>query len=178
MPAMWAGDPLFTHDALATQQGAWLQEAMDQSTADWKLVFGHQPYISNGDHGNAGTYNGQHETQDAGDGTLGIFLRTFLEQNVCDQADVYLAGHDHDLQWLAPVDRCGDTEFLVSGAGAKTRDIADPDRNQAYFQQGGTLGFIWVEIHGDQLTGTVYTVDDTGTPTEVFERTMQEPVTG
>ncbi len=176
--AMWAGDPLFTHDPLATQQAAWLQEAMASSSADWKLVFGHQPYVSNGEHGNAGDYNGQHETQQPGDGTLGIFLRMFLEQNVCDQADLYLAGHDHDLEWLAPVDRCGDTEFLISGAGAKTRAIADPTRNGAYFQQGDTLGFVHVEIHGDELTGTVYTVDDSGTPTQVFERTIQEPVTG
>lgn len=169
---MWLGDPLHTKDPLWRKQAEWLRSQMEASDADWRFAFGHQPFISNGDHGNAGTYNGQLKTQEAGDGTLGISLRAFIEQEVCGEADLYLAGHDHDLQWLKPTDRCGDTEFIISGAGAKTRSLADEDRNPARFQQGSTYGFFWIEIVGDELTGVVY--DEDGN--ELFRETITQPV--
>lgn len=159
---MWWGDPLFAKDPLALKQGAWLEEQMSASDATWEFVFGHQPYLSNGQHGSAGEYNDQLETQERGDGTLGVYLKRFIEENVCGEADLYLAGHDHDLQWLLPDEEdCGpDTEFIVSGAGAKTRSLATPDRHPVRFQKGSTYGFFYIELQGETLTATVY--DDAG----------------
>lgn len=165
---VWMGHPLFTKDPLGNEQAEWLRAEMTASTAEWKIVFGHQPFLSNGEHGNAGTYNGQHETHQPGDNTLSVRLREFIEDEVCEHADYYVSGHDHDLQWLKPVDRCGRTEFIVSGAAARMRDLADPTRNPAFFQQGSQLGFFWVKIVEDQLTGVVF--DENGDV--LYERSM------
>lgn len=166
---MWWGDSLFIQDPLALKQEAWLQDELAASQATWKLVFGHQPYISNGQHGNAGEYNDQFEHQEVGSNTLGVYLKRFIEDNVCGKADYYLSGHDHDLQWLEPEhEECGsDTEFIVSGAGGKNRDITDETRNPVYFQKGDTYGFFHIELVDTTMTATVY--DDAGD--ELFTRT-------
>ena len=41
-----------------------------------------------------------------------------MEDIVCGRADVYLAAHDHSLQWLQPT--CNGTELIVSGTGASS----------------------------------------------------------
>lgn len=111
--------------------------------ATWRFAVGHHPYISNGHHGNA---------QDYSDGRLhGRVMDWFYETHVCRKADVLLVGHDHDLQWLKPVPACGDTSFIVSGAGARPRPLKDPLRNEAFFQVSDTLGFWWLEVEGRRL---------------------------
>ncbi|MDK2777674.1 MAG: metallophosphoesterase [Pseudomonadota bacterium] len=147
------------------QQGAWLDAELQESTAPWKIVFTHYPLYSNGKHGNAGNY-GRHEGQ-------GLAYQSLLQDHVCGKADVIFAGHDHDLEWLKPVGECGKTVHIVSGAGAKAREIHDEDRNEAWWQEGGTLGFFYVEIVGDELNGTVYTVDkDDGSYKAAFSKTL------
>ena len=42
----------------AEDQGAWLDSELADSSNLWKIAFGHHPYLSNGRHGNAGTYEG------------------------------------------------------------------------------------------------------------------------
>src|SRR5687767_4349298 len=39
-------------------QAAWFDEQMAASSASWKVGIAHHPYISNGEHGNAGNYEG------------------------------------------------------------------------------------------------------------------------
>ncbi|MHB1261941.1 MAG: metallophosphoesterase [Thermoplasmatota archaeon] len=113
------------------------------ANATWRIAVGHHPYISNGQHGNAA---------DHVDGQLhGRVLDWFYETHVCPRADLLLTGHDHDLQLLQSVPSCGATRFLVSGAGAKTRPLADPTRNAALYQRGDALGFWWLEAKGDKL---------------------------
>lgn len=129
------------HRAVAAQEAfaavAW------PANATWRLAVGHHPYVSNGENGDAADVVEQ--------GLDGRVLSWFYETHVCRRADLLLAGHDHDLQWLEPVDTCGHTQFIVSGAGARPRSIADSDRNDAVFQRGGTLGFWWLEARGDTL---------------------------
>lgn len=161
------------------QQEAWIDGAVASTNTSWKVAFAHHPYISNGQHGNAGSYEcGNPELSPVSDLCVvdmdyphpfaGTYVKAFYEQHVCGKVDVIITGHDHDLQWLAPVESCGGTEFIVSGAGSKTRALVDPERNEAYFQQGDTLGFFWIELDGDELTGQVY--DATGAM--LFERTL------
>lgn len=131
------------------QQATWLQSALEASTADWKIVFAHHPYISNGRHGNAGNYEGCPFC-----GVFsGIIVRIFVEALICGEADYYFSGHDHDLQWLEPT--CG-TGFIVSGAGSKTRSFVHRDNNPAFFGDDSTVGFMWVEISGNTFTGEFY----------------------
>ena len=128
--------------------------------ARWKLAFAHHPYISNGEHGDAGTYDGTP--------LQGEDVKLFLEQGACDKVDVYFAGHDHDLEWLKPVEACGKTQFIVSGAGAKTRIIGGQN-HATYFSRGATLGFWWVEIAGDTLHAVCYS----STGAQLFEQSVQ-----
>lgn len=144
-------------DESKSAQLAWLANGLAKSNATWKLAFAHHALYSNGVHGNAG----------AGDPTSNELLKRFLLAGVCDKVDVYLSGHDHDLQWLKPREECGRTEFIVSGAGATTRPLGpllgNPNSayNEPYFEKGETLGFYWISIVGDTLTGEVYDAEGT-----------------
>ncbi len=112
-------------------QQRWIKEAIESSNATWKISFGHYNYISNGAYG---------------DGEPSF--KAALENSVCDRVQFHVQGHDHDLQWLKPVDSCGRTEIIVSGAAGKMR----PDNDHGFdehFSTGGTYGFAWVEILGD-----------------------------
>ncbi len=133
------------------QQKADVKSWLASSTATWKIAFGHHPYLSNGKHGNAGSYDGVPWLPIAN----GKGVKEFMEEVICGKADVYFAGHDHSRQWLQPT--CQGTELAVSGAGAKATEL--PGKNPYHFQTL-TLGFIWVKIDGKTLTAEF--VDETG----------------
>ncbi|MEN9784813.1 MAG: hypothetical protein RLZZ299_77 [Pseudomonadota bacterium] len=140
------------------EQRDWLPQAVAQTNATWRIAYGHHPYTSNGPHGDAGNYDGTTNVPFWSGNTI----RDFMEDEVCGTMDVYLCGHDHSLQW--PEARCG-TEFLVSGAGAKTTDL--PGTDPAWFEQA-TPGFLWVELRGRTFTGVFY--DQTGL--ELYRRSF------
>ncbi|MEC7983612.1 MAG: metallophosphoesterase, partial [Myxococcota bacterium] len=96
---MW--DPWFDS---AEDQYPWMEEALASSTSSWKIAFGHHPYISNGRHGNAGTYEGLDWLADwsVADVPLGHGVKDFMDLYICGQVDLYLSGHDHNRQWLEP----------------------------------------------------------------------------
>jgi hypothetical protein len=152
-----------TNDLGSAKQLAWLRDGLSASTARWKIVFGHHPYVSNGAHGNAGSYRSTVEPQ--GDGSL---LKTFIEGTLCDRADFYFNGHDHHLEWLKAVPACGRTEFIISGAASEPRALTAPNINEFYFQRGGVLGFWLVEVTGDTLRAVAYDV----TGALLFDRTV------
>jgi len=129
-------------DPEGAAQAAWLARELPARGATWTFAHAHYPYISNGQHGNAAPE-----------------LRAWFEATICDKVDVFFAGHEHDLQWLAPVPSCGATHFVISGGGAKTRPLADPSRNEAYFQKGDTLGFVWASVEGETLALRFYDGD-------------------
>ena len=83
---------------------------------------------------------------------IGVGVEEFMEQYVCGQIDVYFSGHDHNRQWLDAT--CG-TEFIVSGAAAKTTDL-EGRGNPSKFEDDETEGFIWIEIIDNCLTGEFY----------------------
>ncbi|MCA6064661.1 metallophosphoesterase [Thalassolituus marinus] len=133
------------------KEAEWLDNVMETSVAPWKIAFAHHPFLSNGNHGNAGMYDGVPGA--------GVIYYDMLRKHVCDRADLIIAGHDHDMQLLQADDSCGKTLHIVSGAGAKSRSLKDTERNDAYWQQGDTLGFFYLVVEGDQLTATAVTVD-------------------
>lgn len=87
------------------EQVQWLQQALQRSTARWKIVFGHHMVRSHGAYGDQRVMI-QH---------IKPLLDTY-------KVDMYICGHDHDLQYLKAHD---DTFYcLVSGAGGGARDTA------------------------------------------------------
>lgn len=153
-----------TSDPGSHKQRAWLRAAVDASTAPWKIVFGHHTYVSNGGHGNAGSYRAVPEPHG-----LGEQLKTFLEEAACGRADFYFCGHDHHLEWLPPVGPCARTQFVVSGAGSDPRPLG-ANINPFYFQRGSTYGFWWIEAAGNTLRAAAY--DTTPGAPPLFEKTV------
>lgn len=147
----------------------WFQAALSASTAKWTFAFSHHPYVSNGQHGNAGSFDGFNGTVFPGT-TSGTPWKEFLDASACNPdynggVDMMLYGHDHDMQWLKPVESCnGKTEFVLSGGGSDTREFGDPESNQAYWQQDLTPGFFWFEVTDGTLTGEAYLLDNLELP--------------
>jgi len=135
-------------------QQTWLDGALAASTATWKIAFGHHTYVSNGQHGNAGTYEGIPIPIPI---VSGQNVKSFIDASVCGAADVYLCGHDHNRQWLEPT--CG-TEFIVSGTAAKDTDLVGQG-TPTFFETDQLGGFFLAEIAGNTFTGWFY--DQNGT---------------
>ncbi len=137
---------------------------MSNTTAPWKVAFAHHPLRSNGRHGNAGFYDGLVGS--------GKDWQNLLKKTACDKIDVLITGHDHDLQWLKPNKECGNTFFIISGAGGKTCSMTNP----AWWQVGDTLGFFRIQIEVNQLTGEAYVVDAESDQWELtYSNTVRKP---
>lgn len=141
----------------------WLNQGTAASAATWKIAFGHHPYLSNGEHGNAGAYENLEGIPLPF--VTGENVKEFMEEAVCNKIDVYICGHDHTIQWLEAT--CG-TEFIVSGAGSKANSV--PGANPFHFQVAETEGFMWVELNDNTFTGTFY--DKMGN--ELYTRTFMK----
>lgn len=164
--------PDYSASTFGLRQLNWLKTGLRNSPASFKIAFAHHPYLSNGEHGNAGNYDNLVPGTLPGGGSLqaavvpvlaGQRYKDFLEEAMCDVADVYMNGHDHDLQWLTAVPACGRTEFVVSGAGGKTRAAGDMARNLARIQRYDVYGFYAVEVRRDaqgvpMMRADLYTV--------------------
>ena len=142
---------LFGLDTMAEVHGEGGSQAEEvegwirSSSAPWKVVLGHHPYRSNGPHGNAGS--------EVGPG--GARLKAFLERVACGGVDLYLAGHDHNRQWLLPT--CRGTEQIVSGASTNSYGLKGD--NPVHFQSV-ELGFFYARATERTLTG--FFVDSQG----------------
>ena len=71
-----------------SQQQSWYDSAIAASTAPWKITFGHHPYISNGRHGNAGSY----ENLPFVPIINGEYVEDFVEQSVCGASELFFSG--------------------------------------------------------------------------------------
>lgn len=138
-------------------QQTWLANELASASPhiDWKIAFGHHPYISNGRHGNAGTYEGIPASVPLTEIPRGQYIKDFFDAGICGQVDLYLSGHDHNRQWLEQT--CG-TSFVVSGAGAKTTDL-EGRGNMTLFESDAIEGFLWVEVDGLRMTAKFFDMD-------------------
>ena len=93
---------------MTPDQLEWLQKELVSSTARWKVVYGHHTIYSHGYHGNTPE-----------------LIRDLLPL-IKDRVDIYLSGHDHDMQHLRPE---GNLHFFVSGSGGKLRRIRPGPRS-------------------------------------------------
>jgi tartrate-resistant acid phosphatase type 5 len=81
-------------------QIAWFKDALAASQARWKIVIGHHPIYSGGEHGDTGEL-------------IKDVLPLLHEYKV----QAWFNGHDHDLQHLV----AGDLNLFCSGAGSQVR---------------------------------------------------------
>lgn len=128
-----ADDTVVSVEELKSQnlakQLAWLEESIAESKARWKIVVGHHPVYSGGVHG---------DTPFLVDRVLPL-LKKYAVQ-------VYLNGHDHDLQRL----ESEGVNFFCSGAGSKVRETTDIKFTK--FAKGSTSGFMSVALDPDEMT--------------------------
>ena len=117
---------------LDAAQLSWLAEELKKSDAVWKVVYGHHPLKSDGEHGDD-KYT--HEIRD--------LLLPVLRSG---GADVYLAGHDHFMQYLKPE---GDLHLFVSGGGGKGHRALRPPTHRHWGRS--TFGFTVLEAEGARL---------------------------
>ena len=108
-------------------QIAWLEKALAASAAPWKIVVGHHPIYTGGIHGDT-PYLVNH-------------VLPLLEKY---GVQVYLNGHDHDLQHL----QAGKINLFCSGAGSKPRKTKKTPRTK--FAEGCS-GFMAVALQADQM---------------------------
>ncbi|MCM3876004.1 MAG: tartrate-resistant acid phosphatase type 5 family protein [Thermoanaerobaculia bacterium] len=118
-------------------QLAWLEKELANSNASWKIVVGHHPVYSAGEHGNT-----RELIRD---------VKPLLERY---GVRIYLNGHDHDLQHL----REGAVHYFTSGAGSKTNEAGRDPRT--LFSRGKTPGFMAFSVGEDAMNVTV--VDSSG----------------
>ncbi len=139
-------------------QAEFLQGTLAGTSSQYTVAFGHHPYISNGRHGNAGNYEGLGFVPIVN----GEHIEEFFDEEVCGKVTMYFSGHDHNRQWHQQ--NCG-TEYIVSGAAAKTTDFENRDDNPTpYYQDDQIPGFAWVEIDGSTMTVAFYDLNDAKTP--------------
>ena len=152
-------------DQVAAIRG-WLDDAPE---GRWTIAFGHHPYISNGPHGNAGDYERIPELLQriTPNWTYfrGTYVQEFMEQEVCGKVDLYFAGHDHSRQDLGA--RCG-TQWVVSGAGAKTTDLDDGDNDVPW--ESASVGFSLVEATAQRLVLRMYDAEGQLEHERIIER--------
>lgn len=141
---------MFNHQV--NDQRDWFAQEMMMSQSQWKVAFAHHPYISNGEHGNAGNYEGFPGIPVIS----GVHVKAFIDDLVCGQAQIYLSGHDHNRQAFDPV--CG-TYFFVSGAAAKTTEFSFRDDNPTVWGDDINPGFLWIEILDQNMTAAFYDLD-------------------
>jgi len=144
-----AGDALFlalntewivraVNDSAAVQ-AAMVDAALGATAKPWVIALGHHPYRSNGANGDAVES-----------------LKNFLEERVCPRADLYLAGHDHNLQILAPPGSCRTLLVVSGGGGYETYSLREANPAHCQFQ---SLGFAYVTVTQGKLSVQLYDAD-------------------
>jgi tartrate-resistant acid phosphatase type 5 len=132
-------------DTLA--QLRWADSVLANSNAKYKIVVGHHPVFSYGEHG---------QTME-----LITQWKPMLEKY---GVDLYLAGHEHDLQYLY---EGGSVHYFVSGAGSETRETNTGKYTK--FAKGKTAGFLLLNFTAGKINAAF--VSHTG---EVLYRTEIE----
>ncbi|MFE7717644.1 metallophosphoesterase [Nocardia rhizosphaerihabitans] len=164
-------DPYWSVDGqYMNEQRAWLDRALAESTAQWKIACTHHPYLSNGPHGDAGNYEGLPIEP-----INGVHAKRFFEDHVLGKVSFLLSGHDHTLQVLEPTTASKGTRQIISGAAGKTASghAAAGSGHPALYETQHELGFMVMDLTPDKVNLRVVTVDPgSGAGTQVFDRRL------
>lgn len=115
------------------EQYRWLEDRLNKSTARWKIVYGHHPIFSAGDHGDSEV------------------LKQVLLPLLRGRVALYVAGHDHDLQHFKPVD--GMHQVISGGGGAKLRELT-PDPRTVFART--MYGYTVLEVGTERIHLEMY----------------------
>jgi tartrate-resistant acid phosphatase type 5 len=119
------------------KQLAWFKAALASSKAQWKIVVGHHPIYSGGEHG---------DTPELVENILPLLHK--------HKVQAYFNGHDHDLQHLI----AGKVNLFDSGAGSQMR----PTKKTEHTKFAMTCsGFTTVNLQADKMN--VRMIDNFGT---------------
>jgi len=108
----------------------WLEQEVNESTSFWRIAAGHHPIYTN-----SGQYAEAYPEK-----------KELLKASICNNFDLYLAGHSHGLESLGQ--ECG-VEYLVSGGGGA--DLYEILPNQSPFS-AKSHGFLLIEATTNTLT--------------------------
>lgn len=111
----------------AREQLEWLERSLAADASAWKIVVGHHPILSSGNHGSAPA--------------VAERVKPLLERY---GVQVYFNGHDHDLEHL--VDR--GVNYVCSGSGALSREIEAVEQSRFAF---ANVGFVSCGLDADAL---------------------------
>lgn len=114
---------------ISEAQLLWLNDELGKSRATWKVVYGHHPIYS------AGRY-----------GDSAAMIKRLLPV-LKDRADIYLAGHEHDMQHLKASE--GVHFFIAGGGGASLREPTPGKPHSLYAQ--AVNGFCVLEADDKQF---------------------------
>lgn len=166
---------LVRHGDAQTAQAETMRKALAADGGPWVIAAGHHPYVSNGPNGSAGAYN-RLDRPDL-DGTA---VKRFFDDHLCGRVDLYLAGHEHNLQVLPGPPGCPGL-FVISGAGAMADGFArraGPRKGEVvavptHFK-AARLGFAYVTVTPRRLTVTVLAPNGR----ELYRHTLERPQAG
>jgi len=124
---------------MTAEQASWLESDLAATTLPWKVVYGHHPPYSSGEHGSSMEFRD----------TFGPILEKY-------KVDLVLSGHDHDYERIAPQNG---VHYVVTGGGGRgTRAVGTSSFTD--FSEA-VLNFVYVEVQGDQLL--LHAIDGEGT---------------
>lgn len=132
-------------------QQQWLKKKLSDSEARWKIVVGHHPLYSSGEHGNHPALQAKLEPLMA---EYGVAL--------------YLAGHDHNYERFRPVK--GVTHVISGGAGAYLRDFEKIQPGSVKREKRNH--FLLFEIQGQTLR--MQAIDKLGNVFDTLQLTRQK----
>ena len=149
---------------------AWLERALAESQARWKIVIAHHPIWSSS--------GSKHEEAKV--------LRKLLIPVICRYADAFLTGHDHTLELHTDDCRSAGSQYanvpplvqVVSGAAGKQRPVHTPfmawqDREfpqkTTHYVRGLVWGFAEMELDADTATVTIVSTPNSGSGEPVLE---------
>ncbi|UZR98400.1 purple acid phosphatase family protein [Chondrinema litorale] len=117
----------------STTQKQWLRKELNNKSSNitWKFVVGHHPIFTGSDARKEG-----YDTK-----AVRNSIKKLIDE---EEVDVYLAGHDHSLQHIAPK---GKTHYFVSGAASEATQVGMlPDSKFAQSEYGFMLFSVNAEI--------------------------------
>ncbi|WP_249348291.1 metallophosphoesterase [Pseudoalteromonas aurantia] len=154
------------------KQLAWLANGLKNSTAKWKIVYGHHILWSIG----GSKYDEGH------------VLRRLILPELCEYADAYIAGHEHDLELLTddcsrvlPGNKKAKLPLIISGAASKMRGKHTPFSEQQekrypeydlIWSKSFTWGFAYIALNNqdDKLQVQFYSTPSSGSGELVKEQ--------
>ncbi len=119
-----------------------MKQRVAKSTAAWKIVFGHHPRYTSGEHQLDNTLV---DTLTKLTSPPGMFA---LQEGIYCGADLYLTGHDHNREVIdkGMDGACPNVPFIISGAGAKVRPSKYPKLGKSLYYDEGVEGFLYFEL--------------------------------